>query len=534
MRVDDLEFLLDADGEGVRHSIAIIALDLSPLASNLIVIAVFLISVAAPASGLLLVAALAPLGHLVVRVDDIRGVHLTDAIVIAFLAGWILRARSDRRGPTVTAPLVGWLLSALVVASMAGTAWRLRLDTDTSWAAVVAGWRFLAGFALTAATVAIFRSRPDLAITLPAVMIASASLACALPAAIDAKATAASFALVSCLAIGMAWRAHARHRIAWALGAASLVLGFASIAIRALDAAAAFRRTGPLIESTVRILSLRPLFGVGIGQDARTSALYVTPWLSWNGGAAGTHNLLVIANELGLVGLALWLAWIGAGILVAVRALRINSRDARLWGITSGVALYVAALSVSRPLAFSETAVPFFVQFGLMIALAGSIVRNAAPPWRRGAVAVLGMCAIAAGALVSAGRGPIDRLRSGDGDGFYGWDTTSSGERFRWTEQYASLFVPADVTMVRIPVRVPPEPGRPAISLDIKTEMGIERLATINDAWTILAIAVPNARPASRVHRIDLRASRAWRPASAAPADARLVGVQIGEIQLIR
>ena len=209
----------------------------------------------------------------------------------------------------------------------------------------------------------------------------------------------------------------------------------------------------------LRLLGDRPFFGVGIGQDAATAPLFYSPPLSWNGGALGTHNLLVIANELGLVGLALWSVWIGAGLLRAARALSIDPRDARLWGATSGVAAFVAALAIGRPLAFSETVFPFTFQFGLMTALAGSTLldttplRTRRPRWQV-AVTAVGMAAFAAGALVSARQGPIEPPESEAVDG------------------YASFFVPADVRRVQLPLRASSATAGSSVSVEIKVDGG--------------------------------------------------------------
>ena len=82
-----------------------------------------------------------------------------------------------------------------------------------------------------------------------------------------------------------------------------------------------------------------------------------------------------------------------------------------MWGAAGGVVFYIAALAVGRPLAFSETAFPFLIQFGLMTGLAGSTLLDATPALTRRprwqvAVTAIAMAAIAAGALISAKRGP--------------------------------------------------------------------------------------------------------------------------------
>ena len=84
------------------------------------------LSVASPAYGLLAVAALAPLGHLLGVAFGMGIFRLAEALVLAFITGWLVRAPTDRRGPRVPAAL-GWLFAISVVASIAGLAWQ-RID----------------------------------------------------------------------------------------------------------------------------------------------------------------------------------------------------------------------------------------------------------------------------------------------------------------------------------------------------------------------------------------------------------------------
>ena len=468
---------------------------------------------------------LAPIGHLLGIASDDAGMRMTDATAVAFIVGWFLRRLPDRHGPGVAAPLIGWWFCALAAASTAGVLWRYGASDD----AVANGVRILAGFALTAATVAMFRQQPGLATTLPAVLAASASIAVLAPP-IDARARVALFALVSCLAVGMAVQARGRRRMAWAAVSGWLVFGSIAAMIRGPNLSSAFGQTSELIAAARRVLASRPLFGIGMSQDPVTSPLFYSPSFSWNGGAGDTHNLLVVGIELGLLGLALWLAWIGAGLLRAARALAIERRDARLWGAAVGVAVFLAALAVGRPLASSETAFTFQIQFGLMTALAGSTLLNAsraggqpAPAWlrqgwQRSALATLGASAIVAGALVSAGRGPIEPPDSPDVDGFYEWETSSSGERFRRMQEYASLFVPADVRSVRIPVRATARELR-TVTVDIKTDGAAPQSVRLSDEWTDVDVEMLQPPATARLRRIDLRASNA--------------GVDVGEADFV-
>jgi len=392
--IDDLEFLLDADREGVRHAAAIIVREVAISLDKLIAVFTFAIALASPPKGLLLVAALVPLGH-------------ADAIAAAFIAGWLLRGLPDRSGPRVAAPLAGWLFCALVAGSSVGV--------DFEPEGIAGAARFLLGFALTAATVRLFRVRPDLSIDLPAALAVGGcgALVFALGrgATVDWRALAAACGLVACLAAGMSARAGGRARLVWAAASIALFAGTALAAARAPQLSSALSRTRPLIAASMRAAASSPWFGIGIGRDRTTTPLFYPASIAWHGGALGSHNLLAIGVELGLVGLALWVIWIVAGFLQAARALMRDSRDLRLWGAAGGVALYIAALAVGRPLAFSETAFPFLIQFGLMTGLAGSTLLDATPAWTRRprwqvAVTAIAMAAIAAGALISARRGP--------------------------------------------------------------------------------------------------------------------------------
>src|SRR5262245_51047502 len=207
----------------------------------------------------------------------------------------------DRTGPRVAAPLAAWLFCALVAGSIAGVGFEP--------GGIASGARFIVSVALTAATVRIFRQRPDLSVALPVALTAGASAAVLAmlvrSSSIDPAAALASFGLVACLAAGMATRAHGRARLLWAAAATWLIVGVVLAAIRTPQLLSAFGRTVPLVEATLRATESSRWFGIGIARDA----------------IASSHNLLAIGAELGLVGLALWSVWLGAGLLRAGRAL---------------------------------------------------------------------------------------------------------------------------------------------------------------------------------------------------------------------
>jgi hypothetical protein len=122
-------------------------------------------------------------------------------------------------------------------------------------------------------------------------------------------------------------------------------------------------------------------------------------------------------------------------------------------------------------------------------------------------------------------------------DGFYPWETAEDGRRVRWSGQYGSVFVPADVKRVYIPVRVPAD--RPAIvpmPIDIRINGQRQGTVLVGSTWATLDLWMPQAAPLIPFKRIDIRADRTWQPAVyvAGSDDMRFVGIQVGECELIR
>jgi O-antigen ligase len=415
----------------------------------------------------------------------------------------------------------------------------------------------------------------------------------------DVNAAGSYFAMTLCLALGMAMRDRGRRRAIWlavaaasgvglwladsrsALGAAGAVvivavmwaatsryparlraaalaglivalLGGAAVRARFLEADPGYRGVGfrsQFVETSMRMIEARPLFGVGVGQFYPSSPLFLSPQLAWSYGAENAHNyFLQIGAELGLVGLVLFAIWVGAAISRAARALARAPRDARLLGAAGGVVVFLITCLTGHPFLIGEVAYPFWLQFGLMAALAGSTLLNDAALEGRSrqgqrsrrpfsllsAAAAVAM--LVSSPMVAAGMA-LRPPESQAVDGFYGWEALEDGTRFRWTGAYASLFVPADVTRVEIPVRLPTD-GRSVRAMGVEVMTGgIDRGRTMVDAtWAILSIRLPDAVPPTRFKRIDLRVDRVWQPALyiAGNADMRSVGVQVGEPRLIR
>jgi O-antigen ligase len=597
------------------------------------------VSLAAPVYGLLLIAIVAPLGQLVAPLIDATNFRISEAVVLAFLGGWLLRASPDRRGPRLSAGALGWLLAAAIVASVAGAAWQLvRYPGELAGVfdqiahlyffigdriGVVDGARLLEGIGLAAATVMLFRQHPSMSRTLPAALAASAALAAlssvllwrgiGSPAALeryrligyrvsghvtDVNAAGSYFAMIACLALGMAWRERAYRRAIWlglagasgvglwfsesrsALGAAAVVvvgaamwaatsrfgiraraatlavvlfalLGGGFIRARFLETDPTYRGSGfreQFTQTSLRMIGARPFFGVGEGHYYQASRLFLSPQLAWTYGAENAHNFfLQLGGELGLVGLGLFVIWLGAPIARAARALACAPRDARLLGTAGGVMVFLITCVTGHPFLLGEVAYPFWVQFGLMTALAGSTLLNqtvigGAParlgtPWPFRLPIAAAAVAILLVSPAATARVDVTPPTSQAVDGFYGWEMLEDGTRYRWTGLFASLFVPADVTRVEVPIRLPTT-NRSISPMGVEVKIaGADRGRTlVNTSWSIISLRLPDAVPPMRFKRIDLKLDRVWQPALYTPgsADMRPVGVQVGELRLVR
>jgi hypothetical protein len=475
--------------------------------------------------------------------------------------------------------------------------------------------------ALAAATVILFRRHPTLANALPFTLAASASLA-ALSSVLlwrgigtaaalqrykligyrvsahvgDVNAAGSYFAMIVCVALGMALRDSRRRRALWlcltaassvglwfsesrsAFGAAGAVVsvaiawiatsrlgararvitlavivvalsGGAAVRARLLELDPSYRGGGfreQFVQTSARMIASRPLFGVGEGQYYLSSPLFLSPELATSYGAENAHNFfLQVGGELGLVGLVLFTIWLISPLARTARAVARAPRDARLVGVGSGVAAFIITCLTGHPFLLGEVAYPFWLLFGLMTALAGATLLSdtgrsraswSTPPALRWLAAAAATVILVASPITTA-KGAVIPSESRAVNGLFEWETLADGTRFRWTGRYASLFVPADVTRVEIPVRLPTD-GRsiPVMGVEAMTG-GVGRGRTLVDAsWAIISLPLDPVLPPIQYKRIDLRIDRVWQPALyiAGSADMRRVGVQVGEPHLFR
>jgi O-antigen ligase len=347
----------------------------------------------------------------------------------------------------------------------------------------------------------------------------------------------------------------ARERVAALAIVIALGVGGSFIRARLLERDPEFRGGGfrpQFYATSLRMIAARPLSGVGVGQYARTSALFLSPQLAWSYGSENAHNyFLQIGGELGIPGLAFFAIWVGTGLAVMGRSLE-RAADPRLLGATAGVVALLMTCATGHPLLVSEVAFPFWIQFGLALGLAVSPLLNAATATataedderstarRRRLLATATACAagfVLLAATLGAVARPMPAPASPAVDGLYPWEAGEDGRKVRWTGQYGSVFVPADTKRVYIPIRVPVDtPAIAPMPVDIVISGQRRGRVLVGRNWGTLDLWMPEVVPPSRFNRIDLRIERTWQPALniAGSYDMRSVGVQIGECELVR
>lgn len=237
-----------------------------------------------PPLGLLLVAALAPLGDLIVPILGAQPARHAETVVLAFLAGWLASyaIRDDDR-PVVPGTVAGamWLFGSVLVASVATNALQLYRESPDQlretwrvlrlaylWTSdpigVHAAAALIEGMLLVAAVAWIVRRYPAYRFSVPVTLVASgvvASISSALlargvaPANVltrqlafglerysapiaDVNAAASFYVLLAAVSIALAAEFR-RTRIVWLLATAAMLYGLSLTGSRAGFVAAA-------------------------------------------------------------------------------------------------------------------------------------------------------------------------------------------------------------------------------------------------------------------------------------------------------
>jgi len=422
-----------------------------------------------PHNGLLVLAALAPLGSTMSSLF-VEGVRLRGAevLVLSFLVGVLLRgwALHQFRGvPTNRLQTVAILFGLIVASSCATQLWRPAAEPQVllnyavrhyltsfrGFGTIFNAMLLLEGLALLLYTVHYCRTRPDFGRRLARMLVIGAVAAAAInicffvtelvetgePGARigdfllrerwsahvgDVNAAGSFFAMAMLIAFGFSLEDR-RGRAAWlgagiVLGAAlwmtasrtafsavalvgtlfamrtvflrwkknrwqlvvltaivsTLLVAFASSFTRASTAGKAVDIRWMFLHTTWRMVEARPLFGVGVGQYARWSSHYSSAELLAIYPSENAHNNFAqVAGELGLVGLASFLAVLGISLMPVPRPLADNAVIAP---VLLGIAAFIVSWLGGHPLLVPEVAYPFWIALAIVPGATSDIISH--------------------------------------------------------------------------------------------------------------------------------------------------------------
>ena len=374
----------------------------------------------------------------------------------------------------------------------------------------------------------------------------------------DLNAAGSYFVLALFPALGLAWRQTRRWGVAAALVAASLwiagsraafVAGLvamivpAAVLVRRVSSASSRRTTAvtaaimltlvtmgtvrylpergnqrepsvalevrrQLALTSIRMLSVDPAFGVGIGRYYSRSGEFSSPDLLKIFPPAihenAHNNFLQILAELGIVGLAA-VVWL---LLLASRAgrrlVRADPRDPVRWGIVVGLLAFVVSWLAGHPLLIDEPAFEFWILLGTVCGWGapGPVARARSVSWVVGAM-ILG---IGVSVPIRAYHQRADFNLEHRGIGLSTWQDEVDGVRYRRAGPTSTVFVPSGAKMCTVPLRAL------ASGDDLKVELWLDgrradEVEVPSARWLILRLLLPDVREAPRFHRLEFRAS---------------------------
>jgi hypothetical protein len=240
-----------------------------------------------------------------------------------------------------------------------------------------------------------------------------------------------------------------------------------------------------------------PVFGVGLGRFREMSEAYMP--VGYAGTRENAHNnFLQVSAELGLTGFAVFAALLAAGLHASWRTDSVSG-----WGqgVLLGLVAFLLTCLAGHPLLVAGAALPFWLLLGLGVA--GTTARQAVSPrWSRvgAALLVLFLASIPFRAATAVAQADLEHL----GIGLSLWQRDEEGLRYRWAGGRSTLFVPADASAVRIPLRHGGhDPRRLEIAIFLEGREADRIVLEAEGGWRIFRLLLRDGeRP--RFLRVDL------------------------------
>jgi O-antigen ligase len=368
--------------------------------------------------------------------------------------------------------------------------------------------------------------------------------------AIGIGLTGTRAAIVSGVAVGVVALAVARssrvrswspHRAALGGIALAVIIGAGIILFNPFDmlnndVAQSLRMRTFFVQTGLKMMGSAPIAGVGVGQyenrylEFRIPELrrYYAPTTAEN-----AHNyFLWIGAELGIIGIGLFLWFLGAALARMAGRIRAPGTDYWRLGLTAGLVAFVITWTTGQPLLVPAVAYTFWILFGA--AAAPMAASRAQPDERRRQILAWGSLAAAALLVVTL---PV-RVHGAISDidlsrisyGFEPWEKTANGEPFRWTGPRATFFVRSAVRGIDLPFPRNLLAAPDGVRVDIFTDGRLAEHVELRygEGRTAQVAAPPVAGP---FWRVDLRISPTWVPQHVIPnsQDGRELGVPVAQ-----
>ncbi len=262
-------------------------------------------------------------------------------------------------------------------------------------------------------------------------------------------------------------------------------------------------------ETSVRMFASSPIFGVGVGRYFERSSQFMPDEIRALYGAENAHNYYAQAfAELGIIGGAIFLWLIGAGLIAGWRRAGGGERDATAVALLAGSAGYLVTCLTGHPFLVAEAALPFWGAFGALAAgaqdgpPASTLKRYRIVPAVVVVLLAVGLaraCAVYAGTVTPPGE------RGFDSEG-----TAADGTRFRWVGPHVVTYAPPGPGFFRMTLRAPDRPlTRPMVVETAIAGRVVDRRELVPGRWETVEIPV-REQLAGPVRRIDVRVTPSW------------------------
>lgn len=247
-----------------------------------------------------------------------------------------------------------------------------------------------------------------------------------------------------------------------------------------------------------------------------------------------------------MVGGALFILVLVLPLRRCARALVASRGDPELAGIVAGLGGFLTTCLSGHPLLQPPIAYAFWMSLGLAVARADSLSAMGRPvvaehprdkpardwaPWAGVAALAIGLSVpIRAGSATATLN--LARVTAG----FFNWQESRRGPRFRWTGAQAMFYVPGNTRAILVPIGGPPRglsSGHTEVRLSLDGKV-VNRVSLEEDEWVTVRMLIPESKSGARFRRVDLQVFPTWTPDGARPeGERRIGGVRVGDVEVL-